>query len=443
MFRAILAAAVLAGACAPPDGAGNDVDAATPDAPARPRPQPGGVTAPILWWAWGAPDGTRLIDVTGSGKDAVAAAPAIDNRTEARLFNFNPAVSFTDEVLEVADGIFPTAQPPILVPAVEVFAVFRDRDRVGTRQWIFREGGASRFALAKDWDVAGAIAFDLGPRCRATAGASLENEPLFVVGAACAASTGATSHLAINGVAAAGAAQFDGFTAPGGPLQLGGCVVGDDCPGHWRGVIAEIYVVAAALDAAARARITSTLALRWGLTLAADVVDATGRVLWPDEPRWRHDVAAIARDDAAGLDQRQANPYNTVLTVAAGAAAPTNAENPTVIPDGAALVWGHDDVGLYWTGGPTGARFRNGRTWRFVATGAVGAVTLRWAAAEDDAPEEVAAVAATDADDLFLWISGRPELTAPIATPVTREGNVWVARATFPPGTSYATLIIR
>lgn len=112
------------------------------------------------------------------------------------------------------------------------------------------------------------------------------------------------------------------------------------------GLVAEVIVYNATLSPTNRERITSYLAIKYGITLPDNYFLSNGVRIWDNSAGYNNNIAGIAHDEDSGLNQvrsrSQAN--NAALIVEY-----TGGSTPTTIPDKHALVWGNDGAAINTT----------------------------------------------------------------------------------------------
>jgi hypothetical protein len=151
-------------------------------------------------------------------------------------------------------------------------------------------------------------------------------------------------------------------------------VPGNQAPGR----IAEVAIfnTASAMSTAEKEQVESYLGVKYGITLSHNYVTSTGALIWNSTTNasFHNDVAGIARDDAAGLDQRQSTSINAgaIVTMTHVGAFPSN---------NGYLIWGNNSGAMSNTGStdlPAGVIGRLTRVWKAGAVGAVGGVTIQF-----------------------------------------------------------------
>ena len=153
---------------------------------------------------------------------------------------------------------------------------------------------------------------------------------------------------------------------------------------HFGGQLAEMVYYNQAWNAAERARVESGLAIRYGVPLAVPFVDASGGVLWDPAANagFTEGATAIVRDDAGGLDQRQARSSapGSVLSVGLDTVVASQAAHGVPFSaDGHALFFSHDGSlpNATATGAPAGSSLILERVWQVrEPAGEVGDVDL-------------------------------------------------------------------
>ncbi len=179
---------------------------------------------------------------------------------------------------------------------------------------------------------------------------------------------------------------FDGNNSP---LYLGGSGNG----WQYNGDIAEVAMYATDLTPIQRQQIQSYLALKWGISLDQSVptnyLASDGSIYWDVAASgvYTHNIAGIAYDLSAGLNQKQSRSVNTtnsgnIVTIGLGAIAATNADNASVLTvDRSAMVWSDNGEASQFATALTGPgstilNNRMTRVWRVQENGTVGSVQV-------------------------------------------------------------------
>jgi hypothetical protein len=164
---------------------------------------------------------------------------------------------------------------------------------------------------------------------------------------------------------------------------------------YLQGSISEIIMYSSDLDDGTPqdvriSKITSYLAVKYGITLdqstATNYIDSNGDEIWnaTTNASYNNDIAAIGRDDASGLEQKQSKSINdnTVLTIGNVSIAATNTLNAnSFASDRIWLSWGNDgnstsQANAIVSNLPSTVNERMARIWKVEKSGAVDNVTL-------------------------------------------------------------------
>ncbi|HEX9004078.1 MAG TPA: VCBS repeat-containing protein, partial [Blastocatellia bacterium] len=158
---------------------------------------------------------------------------------------------------------------------------------------------------------------------------------------------------------------------------------------QFTGDYAEVVLYNEDVGAAARNRIESYLALKYGITLNngnSNYVASDGTtVAWTSDPTYKNDIAGIGRDDNSAFNQKQSASVNVgnILTIGHGAIAATNQANANNFSaDRNFMVWAHDGGSVAQSvtvAGTSPLLTRLGRVWKVQESllGAVGNVVVR------------------------------------------------------------------
>lgn len=145
----------------------------------------------------------------------------------------------------------------------------------------------------------------------------------------------------------------------------------------YQGIIPEIIIYGRVLTDQERLQVESYLALKYGLTLSLleleSYLNSKAEVVWDGKKNaaYSFNIAGIGRDDASGLNQKQSSSsYDPdLLAIGINRISPDNASNPSVIEDGAFLIWG-DNNGLLALGPKEQGQPRHlQRRWMMSSTG--------------------------------------------------------------------------
>ncbi len=149
------------------------------------------------------------------------------------------------------------------------------------------------------------------------------------------------------------------------------------------GRISEVIVYNGQLDAGQEARVTSYLAMKYGISLSQDhpvagmqpYVDSSGNVIWNASAvasGFDNQITAIGRDNDSGLNQTLSKNANTGALVTIGVSGGAELE------DREFLFWSHNEGAVEFTGDdvPDGMVQRLTREWVVQETGEVGDVDV-------------------------------------------------------------------
>lgn len=177
----------------------------------------------------------------------------------------------------------------------------------------------------------------------------------------------------------------------------------DDGSGDLDGEIAEIILYDNMLGSSDINRVSSYLAIKYGLTLgingtSQDYVSSSSAVVWnqSNNSGYNYDIAGIGLDDESELDQPKSHStnqaagigtYNDIVTIANSSNFATPA---SLMVDESFLVWGHDGDPTHNTLAIVNYPTDNGeiietifqREWKSQETGTVGLVTLEFKMAD-------------------------------------------------------------
>ena len=110
------------------------------------------------------------------------------------------------------------------------------------------------------------------------------------------------------------------------------------------GMVAEFILYEKILNEEEIAKVETYLALKYGITLQKNYLNASGKTVWnwQNDKAYSNNIAGIARDDRSSLYQKQATGYNNSerLVIGVNAIAGSNSESTGQINNGDYLVWG-------------------------------------------------------------------------------------------------------
>jgi len=125
---------------------------------------------------------------------------------------------------------------------------------------------------------------------------------------------------------------------------------GDPSGDHAAKLIAEFMLYKKVLSEEESNKIETYLALKYGITINHDYVNAAGKVVWnaDADARFSNNIAGLARDDKSFLLQKQGTSCTSEekLTIGLDKIAGSNLENTGLLNDDEYLVWGDNGVKL-------------------------------------------------------------------------------------------------
>ncbi len=168
--------------------------------------------------------------------------------------------------------------------------------------------------------------------------------------------------------------------------------LGDDDTGgnDFVGFLGEVIVYEGTLSVSDRQRVQSYLAIKYGITIdqtsATNYVDGNNNTIWDatTNATYNNDIAGIGRDDRSCYEQKQSLSQNagSIVTMGLGAIAVDNASNANTFDDnGDFLVWGNDgdfadQANANTSDLPGSVTERMERIWKAEDTGLVGATEI-------------------------------------------------------------------
>ena len=316
---------------------------------------PGGVAGANLWLK--ADTGVRSSattlnsweDLTGTNTFTKTGTVGITDNA----INFNHAVSLVSDngALELPENRL-TGNTPISI--AEAFAVYKD-DVVGQHNTVLGNTSTSVF-----WGVGMFMGFKQN-RTFISEGTNLNAYPgslvgrQFVIANEDLSPTAAPFTIArVNGlsktVTSIGSTQTDYTKVDLTPVIGGTINAASNGLTHFKGQIAEIITFSNTLTDDNRKKITSYLAVKYGITLDSSVgsyVDSKSNVIWDNQAYW-NDVFGVGNDVATGLNQRVSNSINSGLGNGKGISGKGNLilTNPRSFSDGDFIMVGHDNAAL-------------------------------------------------------------------------------------------------
>lgn len=250
-----------------------------------------------------------------------------------------------------------------------------------------------------------------------------------------------SSNLMLNGI---GTSTITTLGTPPSPY-IGSYRLGatSDNQFQYGNILPEVISFDANLTTSERLRVSSYLAIKWGITLGttasvSDYQNSAGTTIWTGSATYQNNIAGIGRDDLSALNQKQSCSINTtssgdLVAMGLGTVATDNASNAnTFSADKSYLIWGDNAGANAWqnTEAPA-SRQRLTREWIVQETGTVGNVLVRvqddGASSGAELPAEVTTVyILVDADGDFS--SGATEYSMTLAS------NYWTATVDFTSG---------
>ncbi|SDG29776.1 Por secretion system C-terminal sorting domain-containing protein [Dyadobacter soli] len=365
-------------------------------------PAPGGVATGLTQWyradegVVSGGDGTNVTSWTdfagGTVSAQIGTAPRPFFKAGATNYlNFNPGVNFT-AVQQMLGNI---ATQTLSNTSFDIFTLTKE-GMTGTR--FFNIGMNNTAMNGTNWDQPGLyVDGRIGSR-NSTGGALTISNPGNIDFSANTPSimyhtfTNTTIMKGVNGdalgsvlnVSARG--QSTGghiFGANNGSNPPGG----DD--GGFTGHIGEIIVYGNGnLSATDRNKVDSYLALKYGITLPANVnyLNSDGTIIWNTAANstYHNNVAGIINDEASALNQKQSISVNAgkQVIISTIGLANTNVANITPLSDGQSLVWGDNGLvkapAVAFPG--AGTNFRFAAIWKAQNSASAGTVRVAWPA---------------------------------------------------------------
>ena len=378
---------------------------------------PGGVSADMMLWLragdlTSVADGGKVgiwSDATTGGESIIQGIdyyrPTLNSTTSSKLINFNPSLSFNGYIPHVlgTDHRLHNSNLPFYMTTVAMDErIYKTDLRAplggGT------DGNYPAFDLQTDgispngwnpwmsnsipaeWTGGSALLYN------GNTGGSNRQPQVFALSSANASST--TNYSADNIISSVDsyseATTLDAFQQP----QIGGGLfIGSSGGEYWLGKIPEVLVYTRQLTGAEQQRVNSYLATKYGITLdqrtATDYVASDGTTkFWNalTNTAYKNDIAAIGRDDASGLLQKQSQSVNIQVQpiISLATIVGSNTANTGTFSGNKVFgAWANDGkphsysiVYAPATFTPAGGVgfYRMATTWRMQLTGAVGNV---------------------------------------------------------------------
>lgn len=329
--------------------------------------------------------------------------PTYFDNTATELINFNPSVDFNGaSAMYGADNLNGFAFDK---QGRTVFVVNKPNTIAGN-QYFFSQGrdavSAAHFALRSSAGSGDLIGWSAANDVYVS-GFYTANQPKLI--------TGLYENFDINGVNNAqvyGNGELLGQNNRNLRTQFNGgvdLVIGDivDGTARYNGNIAEVIYYPWNLATQEREQVESYLGMKYALTQEHDYFSSTGTLLWDSSASgiYHHNIAAIARDDCAGLYQKQSKSVglDEIVTIYNGNQSngipTTNAENnSTITTNQSFMIWGSTDSSIIFSKPYTPVSFPlpinteyflMKRVWKIAESGNVATVTVsvpKWTRAE-------------------------------------------------------------
>lgn len=360
---------------------------------------PAGITSGIQMWLK-AEDGvtvngtavTQWADQSPAAMNAAQATAANQPVYVTDAMNFNPALKFDGaaDFLQIPQasitGKFPAGNAARTIIGVAL-PQSNATDQTPFTYGTFAANQASGFRRTT---TAAAVFEGDGLPSNITGAANTFplNEITMVSGRYTGGASG-TASLFTNGLTAINSGVLNWATTISAQGAQVGKYVGENR--YWNGSIGELLVYDRNLTDDEFQRISSYLALKYGLTLnqttPTDYLASDGTTkMWTaaNNSGYNFHITGIGRDDCSALNQKQSGNRDTVtagyVTLALGALAASNAENTTDFDaDKAFLTLGDDNGATTFSTaitGQSGVNYRLERIWKAQETGSVGTVQV-------------------------------------------------------------------
>ncbi|MEI9943345.1 MAG: LamG-like jellyroll fold domain-containing protein [Chitinophagaceae bacterium] len=347
---------------------------------------PGGVLTNLNMWyradkAVTTGTGVSLwADQSASAKDVTQATTTSQPvyNSASNLINFNPNLSFdgTNDVLANAAVSHSAA-----ASGEDIFAVVLPNAVAGTQNVVGLGTVANTNNTTESRYTANKVEYGAGAGFASITNAATSNG---IVQIANANRTGAgAANLLLNGtsVVSGTLSVFNTFNQ----LNIGSRRFAAANSQFFNGQIAEVAIYNRQLSLTERQEVASYFAIKYGITLPHNYLDASANVLWSiaTNTGYNNNITGIGRDDCSGLHQKESKSVNTaeaLVTLGNQASiATSNATNTNSMNNNTALLTGDNNANrTVWTatGAPTN-RQRIARTWRVQETNAVSTVTVQ------------------------------------------------------------------
>lgn len=341
---------------------------------------PGGVSSNLDLWLKADAGVTESVgavsawaDQSTNSNNATQASGALQPMYVANGLNYNPALLFdgTDDYLDTALDINAGTAPD-----ATIFAVYRTAGAAAGPVWGESDGSGDRL-IRNHSGADGEVGY--GPTFDTVTGLFPTDIP--AIGTVQYDEDAASgSYVFGNGT------QLLQFTADQDPassnaLEIGG--LGDDgAGGVFNGYIYEVVVHSQVMTTQEMHEVESYLAIKYGITLGHDYFASDGTVVRSLGGTYDFHIAAIGRDDASGLNQKQSMSSETgaLVTIALGSYAADNASNANTFPsDLQFLAWADNNGSTLLTAEFVGisTNRRMAREWKIKEVNGVGAVEVR------------------------------------------------------------------
>jgi len=357
---------------------------------------PVGVAGNVLWLR-ADKNVTGTATVTGWGDQTTPAFNATASNPPSKIddgLNFNPTIRFdgNNDFMQITNGVLGNAA----YTDVWVYAVSMSTSAT-TATYTVSQGTAAETLYLQAPTSGSNLAFQFGNATElSTAWGGIAGEfSLWNAGSSTTAgSTPSTANKAIyrNGLQLTTNNSGDNITSTNQNLYLGSV---NGSGSFMNGDIAEVMVFTNVPSSARQQQIQSYLAMKYGITL--DETDNDGTIVEGDyiledlstkiwdraaNSTYHNDIAAIGRDDAMALIQKQSKSINSdaTITIGLGSIASNNITNTANLNSNKSfLAWGNNGAALTNSSTKTllcAPEVQLDRKWKIVETGSVGTVQI-------------------------------------------------------------------
>jgi large repetitive protein len=365
---------------------------------------PGGVSsAPAVWLKADAGTSTTTNNATlnqwsdqstNARHHTQATASQQPTFKDVGFFNFNPSVSFDGgdmmKLTQYASGL----------EAVHTFMVVKPNGSSNMVVYSFHDGGAGGNQVFTGWDAGKPFSNTGGQKNFTGTGLS------YGLSTHILPKNTDQSRIILNGLSANitnnttyGYSSNAGYTNAGIGGNVNSFNSANSAVSQLNGEVAEVIIyktglvgtAGAALVAADINKIETYLAVKYGITLAHDYVNAAGTTIYDivgaGYSPYKSNIIGLGKETATVLDQKQSRSINTNQYITIGNAntiATSNIANSNSLANGAFEMIGDNDsttnfTRLYSPTSFTSASnfYREQRVWRVKETGSVGSIKIR------------------------------------------------------------------